>query len=172
MGACNLLHQLRQAKRNPLAERDMQEVVVPDSDWDAEVKGKQSWSKMVHVSTCLDPEWGAKACFLHKAATCSLRTQACTDGTAAAVVHRKPWPGGWRRMASMCCCWPSFSEGHPSMQLFLGASCCSRWLCEVGSYSCWSRALFHLGIALGQQVGEGGTDRCNALVCATCLGRW
>ena len=129
VGACNLLHQLRQAKRNPLAERDMQEVVVPDSDWDAEVKGKQSWSKMVHVSTCLDPEWGAKACFLHKAATCSLRTQACTDGTAAAVVHRKQWQRGWRRMASMCCCCPSFGEGHPSRQLLLGASCCSRWCC-------------------------------------------
>ena len=35
----------------------------------------------MHMSTCLDPEWGATACFLHKAATYSLRTQACTDGT-------------------------------------------------------------------------------------------
>ena len=45
VGAHNLLHQLRQAKRNPLAERDMQEEVVPDSDWDAEVQGEQAWSK-------------------------------------------------------------------------------------------------------------------------------
>ena len=32
VSACNLLHQLRQTKRNPLAERDMQEVVVPAID--------------------------------------------------------------------------------------------------------------------------------------------
>ena len=32
VGTHNLLHQLRQAKGNPLAERDIQEVVVPEND--------------------------------------------------------------------------------------------------------------------------------------------
>ena len=64
VGAHNLLHQLRRAKRNPLAERDIQEVVVPDSAWDAEVKPEQAWSQMMHVSTHLLPEWGAEDCFL------------------------------------------------------------------------------------------------------------
>ena len=64
VGAHNLLHQLRQAKSNPLAERDIQEVVVPESSWDAEVKPEQDWSKMMHTSTRLLSEWGAEDCFL------------------------------------------------------------------------------------------------------------
>ena len=73
MGACNLLHQLRQAKRNPLAERDIQEVVVPESSWDAEVKPKQGWSKLMHTSTHLLSKWGAQDCFLQGTAKPSRR---------------------------------------------------------------------------------------------------
>ena len=73
VGAHNLLHQLRQAKRNPLAERDIQEVVVPESSWDAEVKPKQGWSKLMHTSTHLLSKWGAQDCLLQGTAIPSRR---------------------------------------------------------------------------------------------------
>ena len=69
--AHNLLHQLRQA--NPLAERDIQKVVVPESSWDAEVKPQQVWGKLINVSTLLLPEWGAQDCFLQGTAKPSHR---------------------------------------------------------------------------------------------------
>jgi hypothetical protein len=64
VGPHNLLHQLRRAKRNPLAERGIREVAVPDIAWDSEVVPERPWSKMVHPGTQMDDKWGADACLL------------------------------------------------------------------------------------------------------------